>query len=288
MQMALKDVQSLPPLRKFKLTRVGVRNMKKLIYIHRKGRVIPLIATISAYVDLPSTQKGVHMSRNIEVVNEIINLMPTEKFSGLEDVMEYIARKLLERHEYAKTACARAWSYYFREETTPRGRVTVEYYKILAKAVVHRENGMKKMIGVQVVGSSACPCAMETTKEILNLDKKRVGITHNQRNIVTVLMEVPEGYDVDADDLIDIVNSSFSAPTYEYLKRDDEGALVVRMHENPMFVEDIVREILGRILERYSNLPDETMVIVRSESLESIHKHNAYAERIATLGELRS
>ncbi|MCD6156989.1 MAG: GTP cyclohydrolase I FolE2, partial [Euryarchaeota archaeon] len=102
--MALKDVQSLPPLRKFKLTRVGVRNMKKLIYIHRKGRVIPLIATISAYVDLPSTQKGVHMSRNIEVVNEIINLMPTEKFSGLEDVMEYIARKLLERHEYAKTA----------------------------------------------------------------------------------------------------------------------------------------------------------------------------------------
>ena len=60
------------------------------------------------------------------------------------------------------------------------------------------------------------------------------------------------------------------------------------MHENPMFVEDIVREILGRILEMYSNLPDETMVIVRSESLESIHKHNAYAERIATLGELRS
>ena len=64
----MMDVQSLPPLRKFKLTRVGVKNMRKLIYIHRKGKVIPLTTTISAYVDLPSFQKGAHMSRNVEVL----------------------------------------------------------------------------------------------------------------------------------------------------------------------------------------------------------------------------
>lgn len=282
------DVQSMFPNRKFKLTRVGVKNMKKLLYIHRRGRVIPLIATISAYVDLPSTQKGVHMSRNIEAVNEIINQTPAEEFSGLEDVMEYIVKSLLEKHNYAKIACAKAWSYYFRDERTPKGKSTTEYYKILARAIARRGGSIKKMIGVQVIGASACPCAMETTKEILGMGINGMSITHNQRNIVTLMMEVPEGYDVDADDLIDIVNTSFSAPTYEYLKREDEGELVIKMHRNPMFVEDIVREILGKILEKYSNFPDNTLVIVRSESLESIHKHNAYAERIATLGELRS
>lgn len=285
----MMDVQSLPPLRKFKLTRVGVKNMRKLIYIHRKGKVIPLTTTISAYVDLPSFQKGAHMSRNVEVINEVINLTPAHKFSGLEDVMEYVAKKLLEKHEYAKTACAKGWAYYFREERTPLGRSTQEYYKILARAIMHRKNGLRKMIGIQAIGSSACPCAMETTRSLLNYPTKDFpSITHNQRNIATLIIEVSEGYDVEADDLIDIINKSFSAPTYEYLKRDDEGRLVIEMHQKAMFVEDIVREILNNVVEKYRNLPDDTLVIVKSESLESIHKHNAYAERIATLGELKS
>ena len=71
------------------------------------------------------------------------------------------------------------------------------------------------------------------------------------------------------------------------MKRDDEALVTLKAHENPKFVEDVVRDILGRILERYPNLPDSVVVTVRSESEESIHKHNAYAERVTTLGELR-
>ncbi len=52
-------------------------------------------------------------------------------------------------------------------------------------------------------------------------------------------------------------------------------------------MEDVVREILTRILEKYTELPDDVVVTVRSESEESIHKHNAFAERVTTLGELR-
>jgi GTP cyclohydrolase-4 len=46
--------------------------------------------------------------------------------------------------------------------------------------------------------------------------------------------------------------------------------------------------MLSLILERYSHLPDGVQVTVRSESEESIHKHNAFAERVATLGDLRN
>jgi GTP cyclohydrolase-4 len=102
------------------------------------------------------------------------------------------------------------------------------------------------------------------------------------------MIEVPRGaLLVDADDLIDIVEHSFSSPTYSILKRKEEAELVIKAHTKPKFVEDVVRDILSAVLKKYSNLPDEVLVIVRSESEESIHKHNAFAERVTTLGELR-
>ena len=101
------------------------------------------------------------------------------------------------------------------------------------------------------------------------------------------MMEVPEGFDVEADDLIDIVESSLSSPTFEILKRDDEAMVTMQAHKNPKFVEDVVRDILGKVLDTYSSLTDKVYIVVRSESEESIHKHNAFAERETTLGELR-
>jgi len=112
-------------------------------------------------------------------------------------------------------------------------------------------------------------------------------ISHNQRNRTTLMMEVPEHVEVEADDLIDIVEGSLSSPTYGILKRDDEAMVVMKAHRNPKFVEDVVRDILGKILKKYKRLDDSVHVTVRSESEESIHKHNAFAERITTLGELR-
>ncbi|MEM0493322.1 MAG: GTP cyclohydrolase, FolE2/MptA family, partial [Candidatus Thermoplasmatota archaeon] len=96
-----------------------------------------------------------------------------------------------------------------------------------------------------------------------------------------------DDYSVDADDLIKIVEDSFSSPTYSILKRKDEGYMVIDAHRKPKFVEDVVRDMLSEVVKKYSNLSDNVMVIARSESEESIHKHNAFAERITTLGELR-
>ena len=113
-------------------------------------------------------------------------------------------------------------------------------------------------------------------------------ITHNQRNISRLVIQVPDGFEVEADDLIAIAEGAMSSPTYATLKRQDEGELVLAAHLNPKFVEDVVRDILAAVLGKYSELPDFVEVRVHSESQESIHKHNAFAERDTTLGELRS
>ena len=135
---------------------------------------------------------------------------------------------------------------------------------------------------------TTCPCAREVIKKIGNYKEDVIPPTHNQRNITTLMIEVPfEDKSVDANDLIEIVEKSFSSPTFSILKRNEEGNIVFNAHKNPKFVEDVVRDILRLILKKYPRLPNEVLVIVKSESEESIHKHNAFAERITTLGELR-
>ena len=176
---------------------------------------------------------------------------------------------------------------YFMERPGPSGKPNLESFKIMARAVSHNNDGLKKLVGVEAIGMTACPCAMETVREKYCTNVALEGdlpvISHNQRNISSVMVEVPEHFDVEANELIEIVEASFSSPTYEVLKRSDEAKVVLQAHQKPKFVEDVVRTILGKILVKYPNLPDETLITARSESEESIHKHNA-AERVTTSG----
>lgn len=289
------DCQSRRLENSFKLTRVGVTGVKKPVVVHRDGRDHHLTAVIDVFVDLPSTQRGSHMSRNVEVVTEMIDESVRRKVSSLEELSAKICRKLLDRHEYASFAEVNMSADYFLERKPDGGRTSLEPYKLMAKATAMRGNGLMKLIGVEVQGMTACPCAMETVKHKLQLKHPELKqlpsyvptISHNQRNRTTLIVEVPEDVLVEADDLVAIVESSLSSPTYGILKREDEANVVMKAHENPKFVEDVVRDILGKLLERYGRLDDSVHVTVRSESEESIHKHNAFAERVTTLGELR-
>jgi GTP cyclohydrolase-4 len=290
------DVQNHRVENGFRLTRVGITGVRKPIVVHRHGRDNHITAVIDVFVDLPSTQKGSHMSRNVEIITEMIDESVRKKVGSLEELAGKICRELLDRHEYAGYGEVNMVADYFLERVTDAGRRMLEPFKLVARATARRGSGMMKLIGVEVEGMTACPCAMETVRQRLGNDDPEVGesvsdlpmITHNQRNRTTLMMEVQEHVDIEADDLIGIVESSLSSPTYGILKRDDEASVVLRAHRNPKFVEDVVRDILGKILERYGDLDDSVHVTVRSESEESIHKHNAFAERITTLGELRA
>ncbi|OPY29052.1 MAG: GTP cyclohydrolase MptA [Methanomassiliicoccales archaeon PtaU1.Bin030] len=273
------------------LTRVGVTGVKKPVVVTRGGRSTTLFCTLNVFVDLPSTQKGSHLSRNLEAINEAVSMSMTEPIPGIEIVAANICRALREKHEYSTFAEVHLVADYFLERPGPSGKRNLEAFKIMADAISRNDDGLKKMIGVEVVGMTACPCAMETVREQycnnVTMEGDLPVISHNQRNVATVMVEVPEDCDVEANDLIDVVELSFSSATYEVLKRSDEAKVVLQAHQRPKFVEDVVRTMLSLILERYPHLPDGVQVTVRSESEESIHKHNAFAERVATLGDLR-
>ncbi|MBQ7700766.1 MAG: GTP cyclohydrolase I FolE2, partial [Candidatus Methanomethylophilaceae archaeon] len=208
--------------------------------------------------------------------------------SGIEDLAVNIGKLLLVKHEYATESNVEIEAEYFRNNKTPLGKDTTEVYGLIGKAKCRRDGYVQKTIGVRAVGMTACPCAQENVSEMLHCSNEWPVITHNQRNVCTVIMTTDDSVSIEADELIDIVNDSFSSPTFEVLKRDDEATVVINAHKNPRFVEDMVRAVLTKIVNRYSGLSDDTLVTVKSESEESIHKHNAFAERTATMGELRN
>ena len=290
--MALKcDLQYGRGEAGFKLTRVGVKGVRKPVIVKREGvgKTLnnSLNCSVDIYVDLPGSQKGSHMSRNVEVLNEVVLESMESPVTGIEDMAADMCRRLLVHHEYAQTADVQVVAEYFRASKTPLGKPTFESYDLLGGSHIERGGLLRKKIGVEVIGMTACPCGQQTVTEMLGYSGELPVMTHNQRNVCTVVLEVPEDVSVEADDLIDIVEGSFSSPTFELLKRPDEGQVIINAHRNTKFVEDVVRSVLVRIAERFSDLPDDVYVDVTSESEESIHKHNAFAEREGYLGELR-
>jgi GTP cyclohydrolase-4 len=289
----MNDVHYDKPSARFKLTRVGVSGIKKPIRVKRPGREVVLTATIDLYVDLPATQKGSHMSRNVEVLDEAVARACDGETCGLEEYAGDLARALLRRHEYATFSEVHISADYFLDKKAPSGRRTTEVYRLAAVGKGTRQGRaikVKRSIGVEVTGMTTCPCAMEGVRELVAGARRRPSgpmVTHNQRNVTRLSMDVPAGADVEADDLIRIVEGALSSPTREILKRADEAALVHAAHMNPKFVEDVVRGILDQLVRRFKGLPGDVEVKVRSVSQESIHKHDAVAERVTTLAELR-
>ncbi len=290
--MALKcDLQYGRGNASYKLSRVGVKGVRKPVLVKRSGLDgtlnNALNCSIDIFVDLPAEQKGSHMSRNVEVLNEVVDASVKSPITGIEDMAADICKKLLVHHEYATTADVSITSEYFRSSKTPLGKDTFEMFHIMAGGHIVRDGPLTKRIGIRVVGMTACPCAQQTVTEMLDYTGDMPVMSHNQRNVVTIEMTTSEDISIEADDLIDIAQESFSSPTFELLKRPDEGQVVINAHRNTRFVEDVVREVLVRIVRRYADLPDDVLVSVQSDSEESIHKHDAYADRVATLGELR-
>ena len=307
MAVCLPDTQDDTPSVPIKLTRVGVTGVKKLLQLKRTNkRPIILVPTFDAFVDLPSDQKGVHMSRNPEAISEVLETVGEDSSVDVESLCAKIVDRMMTKHEYAKRVeISMTTDFMFMKESPVTKNKTQEMAQLKAKAVGFRDDDgnieIRKSIGAELIGMTVCPCAQESVREsdknklLEFLDEETTQkvldtvtfASHNQRGIGILLIEVPEHKTVKAEDLIEIIETSMSSPVCELLKRPDENATVMNAHQNPVFVEDCVRNMMEKIANKYSDFPDDTLITARQENQESIHRHNAFAEKVTTLGELK-
>jgi GTP cyclohydrolase IV len=300
---AARDVQSGRPTTEISLSRVGVTGIEKVLRVKSNGTEELYHAELECFVDLNPQQAGVHMSRFEEVVGEAIDEVVLGEAFRAETLAAHIAERIRERQGGLRSEVSVAAHYPETVVTPVSGQRTQEIYTLFGTAVAS-ERGLRTLRGVQAQGMTACPCAQEMVADHARERLAEQGFdadqiervievvpiaTHNQRGIGTLYVGCPEGWpaDVDARDLLAIVEESMSSEIYGLLKRPDELAVVLKAHAKPRFVEDCAREMIRRVIEAYPGLHDEAFVMARQENLETIHRHNVVAERYGTAADLR-
>jgi GTP cyclohydrolase IV len=298
------DVQSQLPTVQLSLSRVGVAGVEKVIRLRHNGSEQLFSARFECVVDLGRAQKGAHMSRFEEVVNEAINAVVLgESTFKVETLAEHIAQRVRERQGAHRAEVDVEARFPEHKRAPVSGIQTQEIYTLHGSAI-SSELGTRRLIGVTAQGMTACPCAQElvagAARERLNaegfdpdeIDKILEAVpvaTHNQRGLGTLYIGCTELCDdeIDAATLLEIVEQSMSSEIYELMKRADEAFVVEKAHRRPRFVEDCVREMIRGVVERFPDLDDRAFASARQVNLETIHQHNVVAERFGTLGEIR-
>ena len=299
------DVQARVPAVQVSLSRVGVTDVEKVIRLRQNGGEQLFSARFECVVDLGPEQKGAHMSRFEEVVNDAIGeVVLGESTFKAETLAEHIAQ-LVRRRQGARRAEVSFEARFPEHKPAPvSGIQTQELYTLHGSAVC-TEIGTRRLIGVTAQGMTACPCAQELVADKARTNLTEQGFdedeierileavpvaTHNQRGLGTLHIGCTELCDdeIDAAVLLQIVEQSMSSEIYELMKRSDEAHVVEKAHRRPRFVEDCVREMISGVIDALPALDDRAFVSARQVNLETIHQHNVVAERFGTLGEVRT
>ena len=293
------DVQASSPPVALALSRAGVTGVQKAIRIRRGDQETVMAAEIECTVDLDRGQKGVHMSRFAELFDEAIEEVVLGDALLVEVLAERIARHIVERQRALRAEARITARWPIRRTTPVTGLPTQEMVSLIGIAAA-TGTGARRVVGVEATGINACPCAQglirgRASERLLEAgfedgDVERILelvplATHNQRGRGTIL--VGTSRELDAEDLVGIVERSMSAPVLALLKRPDELFVVEHAHLQPRFVEDSVRLSLKGLLEARPDLEDDDFVLARQLNLETIHDHDVLAERFGTVGELR-
>ena len=304
MTLPFEDVQGQAPALSLSLSRVGVTGVEKIIRLTHNGAEQLFSARLECVVDLGPQQKGAHMSRFEETVNDAIGeVVLGEAGFKAEDLARRVAELVRERQDALRAEVTIEARYPEHKPAPVSGIPTQEIYTLFGSAVASA-SGTRRLVGVAAQGITACPCAQQlvqgssrerltgqgfSDEEIERIFEAVPVATHNQRGLGTLYIGCPEDctVELDATTLLGIVEESMSSEIYELMKRSDEAAVVEKAHRRPRFVEDCVREMLRGVVERLPMLTDEHFISARQENLETIHQHNVVAERFGLLGEIR-
>ncbi len=256
----MDDVQNHTDDRGISLDQAGVTDLRyPIIVLDREREKQQTIARLTMSVSLPNHFKGTHMSRFIEVLNE-------HRGEVTMRTLPAILRELKERLDAESARIEIDFPYFLEREAPASGARALMDYEC---TFVGEANGADEdfVLGVRVPVTSLCPCS----KSISDYG------AHNQRGEITI--EVRSACRngtaelIWIEELIDVAERSASAPVYPLLKRADERHVTMQAYDNPVFVEDMVRNVAAQLREEHR----VAWFRVYAVNHESIHNHAAFA-----------
>lgn len=250
----LQDTQSQPDRRGIAIDRVGIRDLRYPMQVRDKAHASQhTVATTALTVELPHHFKGTHMSRFVEVLQEF----------GPElhvDNVPKLLKDLTTRLHSEKAHVTFEFPFFLQKKAPVSGALGMMDYTVRFDATLTKKK-VDFVVTVIVPVTTLCPCSKAISARG----------AHNQRGHVTFSIRFKKAIWI--EDMIALVEASASSELYSLLKRPDEKAVTERAYDNPVFVEDLVRNVAARC----DRQPNITWYCVEAENFESIHNHSAYA-----------
>jgi GTP cyclohydrolase I len=262
----MQDVQGLSDRRGIHIHRAGVRDLRyPMVILDREKGKQQTIGTFSVSAAVPHDQKGTHMSRLVEVINDHVGELTLHTLPAvLADL-----RRRVETHGVRLEV---RFPYFLDRSAPLSGATGVMDYEccFIAESIGDTEDFV---VAVTTPVTSVCPCS----KAISDYG------AHNQRGEVTIEVrsrrnELGEFELIWIEELIELSERSASAPVYPVLKRPDERHVTMQAYDNALFVEDIARNVAVALAA------DDRIIWYRVNVVnhESIHNHDAFAEVVSS------
>ncbi len=263
--MAIPDVQSGSDERNLAIDQVGIRGLRyPLAFADGDAPAQSTIGTFAVMVALPEDRKGTHMSRLIEMLEELTapGAAPLS-VPGMRALLD----QLVVRLDAPAGRIEVAFPWFVRKTAPISGVASLLDYEVRLAAELHGDR-YASLVTVAVPVTSLCPCSKEISE---------YG-AHNQRSTITISVRPREP--VRLAELLRVAETEASSELYGILKRADEKYLTERAYDNPRFVEDLVRGVAARLAadRRFAGFA------VEAENFESIHNHSAFARIARGLG----
>lgn len=251
----LEDTQNQPDERRVPIQRVGIRDLSHPIYFADDGVAQPTVANVAMSVALRADVRGTHMSRFVSILSEESDRIAVATLPGLLDIMT-------ERLESSEATVLFDFPYFLvKEAPVTKSPGKLDY----ALSLEGERNGEETSIRltVRVPLTTLCPCSR-------NISERGA---HNQRGVIVLTVEGGVEELPSARALIEVVETCGSSELYSVLKRPDEKQVTERAYDNPVFVEDLVRNVALKM----QGMAGVSTFRIEGENFESIHNHNAFA-----------
>lgn len=270
----LPDLMSQKDSRGVPIKKVGISELKVPLKVRKNdGSICETVGVFGMFVGLNASERGTHMSRFSILLNDFISGQECLDFESIES----LTRKMKDYLDSESSYIDVEFSYFKNIEAPVTSIAGIAPFTAGYKSSLDQKGNFSLKTYVSVTGQTCCPCS----KEISDYDEetKKGRGAHSQHGHVFIEVENTESQDVSIDALIEVAQSSLSAPSYPILKRQDERIATISAYENPCFVEDVIRGCATR-LRKFEGINSFYLEVVNDEV---IHFHKAKASLYESL-----
>jgi len=261
----LPDIQGTQPAIQIPIREVGVGNVQVPFIMEPMygDKAISMVANVSMRTNLEADVKGISMSRLIRTLKKYLDL-PLKKV-----LIKRILVDLMKNVGSTESYMRFDFLYPIIRKSVLSDNEFPIFHQCRFEGQMRGDN-FKFFQGANVQYASYCPCSAELSGHLEQNGLK--GFPHAQRSFANIMIEGEKDSYIWLEDIIESVERAIKTIPYPIIKRVDEQEIARIAAENPIFVEDAIRQISVEL----DNMPVYDWIVKCSHE-ESIHTSEAIA-----------